>query len=57
MNIIARPVATGCRGTGAPPFLLKGGCNDEFAPPPMSHMKEIASLNLLKSSYQSSVWV
>ena len=31
-----RPVTRwGCRGTGAPPFLLKGGCNDEFAPPPL----------------------
>ena len=24
----------GCKGAGAPPFLLKEGCNDEFAPPP-----------------------
>ena len=24
----------GCMRTGAPPFLLKGGCNDEFASPP-----------------------
>ena len=30
-----RPVARGgCKGAGAPPFLLKEGCNDEFAPPP-----------------------
>ena len=28
-----RPVARGgSKGAGAPPFLLKGGCNDEFAP-------------------------
>jgi len=31
-----RPVARGgCKGAGAPPFLLKEGCNDEFAPPPL----------------------
>ena len=29
-----RPVTRGgCKGAGAPPFLLKEGCNDEFAPP------------------------
>ena len=26
----------GCRGIGAPLFLLKGGCNDEFSPLPPS---------------------
>ena len=41
----------GCMRTGAPPFLLKGGCNDEFAPPPPSPTKKklflIIFLNLV----------
>ena len=43
---VTRGGVQGCRCT---PFLLKGGCNDEFAPPPPSHIKEIVSHNFLKS--------
>ena len=34
-SVKSRPVTRGgCKGTDAPPFLLKRGYNDEFAPPP-----------------------
>ena len=42
---LVRPVA---RGTGAPPFLMKGGAITNLHPP-MSHIKEIVKIIILQS--------
>ena len=51
--VISRPET---RGGGARvqvhPLSSERGCNDEFAPPPQSHIKETVSHNFLKSSLQ-----
>ena len=43
---VHRPVTRGgCKGAGAPPFLLKGGCNDEFAPlPPVPYKRNFSKI-------------
>ena len=41
----------GCKGAGAPPFLLKEWCNDEFAPPLVPY-KRNSFHKFLKSSYK-----
>ena len=51
MITLDRPATRGggCKGTGASTVLLKGGGNDDFAPTPQSHIKEIISHNFRKS--------